>query len=315
MDKALIILSDNNKGKFISKGFSSAFKELSYFVYEKKVYDLNLSEIESIKPNIIFIFWTDMTQKESLIEFFDICKINDTDIIHCAELISDIPSRYLNIKNNYIFTQDSKKKAYRYVPCVNMKQYRQKFNGYKYNITFSGNPSYIEREKILSSLVYNFGRINIFCRSYDFYKSVDDIQKSGFLNDKYIELYKESYKGYVEKTEELSEIYSSSKINIDLKNINEKFMNYRCLEILSSGGFLIAPYNKRIIKYLENGIEFETYNSEYDLIDKINFYLKNLNIANLISEKGRKSAASNFSYYDRLKNMLKVIYGKDTCNR
>ena len=39
MDKVLVILSDNNKGKFISKGFSSSFKELSYFVYEKKIYD------------------------------------------------------------------------------------------------------------------------------------------------------------------------------------------------------------------------------------------------------------------------------------
>ena len=57
MDKVLVILSDNNKGKFISKGFASAFKDLSYFVYEKKIYDLNVEEIKKISPKIIFIFW------------------------------------------------------------------------------------------------------------------------------------------------------------------------------------------------------------------------------------------------------------------
>lgn len=315
MEKTLIILSDNNKGKFISKGFSDAFKELSYFVYEKKVYDINIEEINKIAPEIIFIFWTDMTQKEIIIDFLKNYQNKNTVIINCAELKNEIPASVLKKKNSHLFTTDAKKKQSKYIQCINPRAYKTKFQNYKYTITFSGNPSYPNREKILSDLIKTYGIINIFSRSYDFYKSVDEIYKNKLLDDNYMELYRKSYKGYVENPKELSQIYSSSKINIDMENENTKEINYRCLEIMASGGFLIAPYNDKIIKYFENGIEFETYNSTVDLIDKIDFYLKNLNIAQLIQEKGRKNIVNNFSFYDRLKVMLKVVYGKDISNR
>ena len=56
MDKVLVIIPDNNKGKNIAKGYISAFKDLNYFVIEKKIYDLSLDEVNLIKPDIIFVF-------------------------------------------------------------------------------------------------------------------------------------------------------------------------------------------------------------------------------------------------------------------
>ena len=100
MDKVLVILSDNNKGKFISKGFSSAFKELHYFVYEKKIYDLNIQEINKISPHIVFIFWTDMTQKDVLFDFLTSYQNDTTIFIHCAELLSHINSDFFDKENN-----------------------------------------------------------------------------------------------------------------------------------------------------------------------------------------------------------------------
>jgi len=314
MDKALVILSDNNKGKFTAKGFSAAFKELSYFVFEKKIYDLNLMEVSKISPDIIFIFWSDMTEKESLEKFIDEYKNDNTIFIHCAEFIADIPSEYEKHKSHYVFTSDSRIKKSRYQVSVNPYDYKTKFQGYNYNITFSGNPSYKNREIILSSLVKNFGPVNIFARSYDFYKSVDDMYKYRLLDEYYMELYRSSYKGYVDSTLELAKIYSSSKINIDMENESPKDINYRCLEIMASGGFLIAPYNKNIIKTFEDGKEFETYLNVEDLADKINFYLKNLNISQLIALNGKRAVVGNCSFNDRLKSMLKVIYGKDISN-
>ena len=315
MDKVLVILSDNNKGKFISKGFSSAFKELHYFVYEKKIYDLNINEIHKISPNIVFVLWTDMTQLDVLLEFLHSYENTNTIFIHCAELSSQISEEFLCKDNHFVFTSDSKNKKFKFLSSIQAKDYKTKFKGYNYNITFAGNPASKSREIILSKLVYNFGPINIFCRSYDFYKSVDDIQKNNLLDDYMLELYKSSYKGYVESQKELSKIYASSKINIDIENETPKDINYRFLEVLVSGGFLIAPYNKKIIKYFDDGKEFETYSNDYELVDKINFYLKNLNIAQLISSNGKKNAVSNHSFYDRLKSMLKVIYGKNISNR
>lgn len=315
MEKVLVVLSDNNKGKFISKGFSEAFRGLAYFVIEKKIYDLNIEEVKRIYPHIIFLFWSDMTQKDVLEKFLLEYQNSDIQYIHCAELNSEIPDCYKKLENHYIFTTDSKTKKHLFKASINPKDYKTRFNGYKYSITFSGNPAYKNREEILAKLISNFGPINIYCRSFDFYKSVEDISNNKLLDKYMLELYKSSYKGYVETGKELSEIYVSSKINIDIENENKKNINYRCLEIMASGGFLIAPYNKILIKSFEDGKELETYKSADELIDKIGFYIKNLNIAQLIADKGKKNTVSNNSFYDRLKSMLKVIYGKDFSNR
>ena len=315
MDKALVIIPENNKGKYISKGYSKAFRELSYFVIEKKIYDINIEEINKILPDIIFIFWTGLTEKDSIKNLKENYTNEKTVYIHCSEYLSEIPKEYKNIKNNYIFTTDSKTKKKKLYPAISHQDYKTKFNGYKYNITFAGNPAYKNREEILSKLIYNFGPINIFCRSFDFYKSVDEIYENKLLDEYFMELYKQSYKGYVNSQKELSSIYSSTKINIDIDNKYPKNINYRCLEILSAGGFIIMQRNEDIIKYFEDGKEIETYTNADDLTDKINFYLNNLNIAQMIAVKGRRNAASNFSYNDRLKGILKVIYGKNFSSR
>ncbi len=315
MEKVLIIIPDNNKGKFISKGYSSAFKELKYFVIEKKIYDLNIEEIKKINPNIIFIFWSGITQKEIISRFFESYDSSDTVFIHVSETDNDIPKIYNKKPRNYLCSLKSSKKDLKYVPSVLIKDYKTRFNGYKYTLTFAGNPATDIREKILSYLIYNYGNLNIFCRSYDFYKSVDEIKEKQLLDYEYLDIYRKSYRGYVESAKDLSEIYSSSKINIDLISTNNKKINYRCFEILASGGFLISPYNDEIIKYFDLGMDFETYTNCEELTDKIDFYLKNLNLASLIADRGRKNVINNYSYYDRLKKILKVIYGKNIGNR
>lgn len=315
MDKVLVIIPDNNKGKFIAKGFSSAFRDFSYFVVEKKIYDLNVEEINKISPNIIFTFWSNIKQGNELLDFFDSYKNSETTYINCAENLSDIPENIQKLMNCHCFSYDNKKKKYRILPCVYPKDYKRKFTGYRYLITFSGNPAYENREKILAKLIYNFGIINIFCRSYDFYKSVDDMYRNNLLDEEYIHLYRDSYRGYVESPKELSYIYSNSKVNIDMVHNDSNSVNYRCMEILASGGFLISPYSELLVKTFDDGKEIETYKNDTELVDKINFYLNNSNLAQLIASKGKKNVVSNHSFYDRLKVMLKEIYGKDSCNR
>ncbi len=313
MEKVVIIIPENNKEKFISKGFSFAFKELAYFVIEKKICDLNFEEMNKILPNIIFVFWGKNFQEENLINFFKLYNKKGTVIIHCAELIKNIPSFIKENKHTYIFTLESKKN--KYFHCINPSDYKSNFQGYKYSLTFCGNPAISCREKILADLVYNYGRINIFSRSYDFFKSLEDIRKNNLLSSDYIDLYRDSYIGHVNSTQELAQIYASSAINLDLENDNKNVFNFRCLQILASGGFLIAPDSKNLEKYFEVGSDLETFSSSEDLIDKINFYIKNLNIAQLIIEHGRKNVINNYYVYDKLKKMLKVIYGKNSCSR
>lgn len=313
MDKVLVILPHNNKGKYISKGYSNAFKELSFFVTEKKIFDLSIEEVKHISPNIIFCFWSDMKDNEDVCKFFKSYDNEETVIISCAELDEDIPA-FMHRKS-CCFSSNDKHKKHKTIIGINSKDYKEKFRGFNYSITFTGNPAYENREKLLASIISNFGPINIFCRSYDFYKSVDEMYSKKLLNDYFLELYRASYKGYVENQNELAKIFVSSKINIDMQNPNKKDINYRFLEILASGGFLLSPYNELTSVYFEEGKEFEIYTNSDDLIDKINFYMKNVNLAQLIAAKGKKNVVSNHSFYDRLKSILKVIYGKNFSNR
>lgn len=312
MDKALVIIPDNNKGKYIAKGYISAFKDLGYFVIEKKIYDLSLDEVNIIKPDIIYTFWSEMLNNDILIDFFKKYAGN-SEIISCAELSDDIPS--FMKKKSHCFCPNSKDKKHKLILGINSKDYKEKFRGFKYSITFAGNPASDDREKLLSKIILNFGPINIFCRSFDFYKSFDEISSKNLLDEYHLELYRASYQGYVENPKELAKIFSSSKVNIDMKNPNNKDLNYRFLEILASGGFLLSPKNDVTSFYFEDGKEFDSYTNEVDLLDKIDFYLKNVNIAQLIASKGRKNVVSNHSFYDRLKSMLKVVYGKDFSSR
>lgn len=309
MERVLIILSDNNKGRFIAKGYSDAFKNLSYFVYERKIKDLNTDEIKNLNCDIIFIFWSDLHQKEDVVNVLNEIENEKCITINCAERKDDILGVILNKKNSFNFHPRNDK--YDYIPGVNPSAYKAKFDKYKYSISFSGNPAQHNREVTLSKLIYKFGSLNIFCRSFDFYKSLDEISQKKLLDNDFIELYKNSYRGYAESSKELSEIYCSSEINIDLKNENKDVLNYRIFEISASGGFLLTPFSQDSTKYFENGKEIETYVSDSDLIDKIEFYKKNLNLAQMIALNSRKNTASNHTFDDRLKVILKAIYGKN----
>lgn len=313
MEKVLVILPDNNKGKYISKGYAAAFKDFSYFVIERKIYDLDVADILKISPSIIFCFWCDIKNNDILEDFYQKINIKNCVLINCAELMNDIPE-FLR-KKSYCFSADGKGKKNKVLLGINAKDYKIKFRGYNRLITFAGNPAYESREKLLAHLIYNFGRINIFCRSYDFYKSLDEIAGAKLLKGEYLDLYKNSYCGYVENRKELAAVYSGSKINIDMEHPGKQSINYRFFEVLASGGFVISPNFSETAFNFEEGKEYESYSSAVDLVDKINFYLNNSDISQSIALRGRRNAASNHSFHDRLKKVLKVVYGKDFSDR
>ncbi len=311
MKKVLVIIPEDNKGKYIAKGFSSAFKDLGFFVIEKKIYDLFLDEVYKIKPDCIFYFWSNNSQNTAVLDFYKDLNIENIKLINFAEMSENIPKELRKKTLSYCFSQDEKVKKNKILLGINGKDYKSKFSGYKYSITFAGNPAYEYRERLLASIIYNFGELNIFCRSYDFYKSAEEMYKLNLLPDRYIDIYRSAYRGYVDSQKELAEIYSSSKINIDMLNTEKLSANYRCFEILASGGFMLAPKTAQTDYLFDYGKDFDFYTSQVELIDKIKFYLNNLNIAQLIALNGRKNVLSNHSFYDRLKSILRSVYGKD----
>ena len=137
MDKVYIITPDNNKGKYITNGYASAFKELSYFVMERKICDLNIDELQKFNPNIIFCFWSDIKQNEVITEFLKQNTNSNIIYIHFAEKKEDIPNYFYKKEAHHCFYTDSKSKKNMLLPCIKAKDYKTKFSGYRYSITFA----------------------------------------------------------------------------------------------------------------------------------------------------------------------------------
>jgi hypothetical protein len=91
---------------------------------------------------------------------------------------------------------------------------------------------------------------------------------------------------------EYFEILSGSKISINFSGSVGKVsqLKGRVWEILLSGSMLLEDSNTQINQYFTNNIHFVSFNSEIDLISKINFYLENEELRKAIARRGQKRA-------------------------
>ena len=93
----------------------------------------------------------------------------------------------------------------------------------------------------------------------------------------------------------LSAIYDSS-INLALEGKGE--FTFRHLEILASCSFMLCQNSINELELplpLVDGIHFVTFESKEDLVEKINFYLKNKSLRNEIALNGRKALEEYYS--------------------
>ena len=93
----------------------------------------------------------------------------------------------------------------------------------------------------------------------------------------------------------LSAIYDSS-INLALEGKGE--FTFRHLEILATSSFMLCQNSINELELplpLVDGKHFVTFESNEDLIEKINFYLKNKGLRNEIALNGRKALEEHYS--------------------
>lgn len=177
---------------------------------------------------------------------------------------------------------------------------------YKYAITFVGRPLTDIRQEILCELIKVFkNKLCIFSYEKHFLQSIEEIKEKKLLDEEDLEIYSKCWKGFVENEEELAQIYSSSKINLNINLQGKSSINYRVFEVLASGGFLLTDEREDLSEYFEVSKHLETYKDTKDLIDKIDFYLKNLNIAQRIAQLGKFEVINNHNFSARARMILK----------
>lgn len=122
------------------------------------------------------------------------------------------------------------------------------------------------------------------------------------------ELDKVDFKGYVNYDTEMPLVFAQSKINLNitLRSILSA-IPLRCVDIMGAGGFLLSNYQPELAEYFENGKEMVMYESQEDLMDKIDYYLSHEEEREEIARRGKLKIEKEFSYEKKLPEIFQYI--------
>lgn len=105
------------------------------------------------------------------------------------------------------------------------------------------------------------------------------------------------------------QLLKDSKISINFsQSVNGTHqIKLRVWEILLSGCLLLEQKNSETEKYFVDGLHYVGFDSELDLINKLNFYLKNQSLLSQIATNGQQHALSLVRKHDFEKYLLSYV--------
>ena len=147
----------------------------------------------------------------------------------------------------------------------------------------------IERKEQLSMVASKYG--------LDLYTHNKETKIEGCINHGPVDFY--DWAPYVFKSSKIN-------LNISLRSIING-IPLRCFDIMGSGGFLLSNFQQDFLNHFTPDEDFVYYESEKDLMDKIDYYLKNDLERKEIAENGFKKIEAEHTYIHRAKEMLSYI--------
>ena len=109
---------------------------------------------------------------------------------------------------------------------------------------------------------------------------------------------------------EMPLVFKKSRINlnISLRSIKSG-IPLRAFDIMGSGGFLLSNYQEDFLENFTPGVDFEYYEIERDLLQKIEYYLTHEEERLAIAKNGHDQVAAAHTYRDRVREMLAGLPG------
>jgi spore maturation protein CgeB len=106
---------------------------------------------------------------------------------------------------------------------------------------------------------------------------------------------------------DMVKMYSRSKINLGFSSCGETYktqerlvqIRLRDFEVPMSGGFYMVEYLEELEEYFEIGAEIVCYTSQEDLLDKVNYYLKNDSERERIRRAGHERCLRDHTWQKR----------------
>lgn len=132
-----------------------------------------------------------------------------------------------------------------------------------------------------------------------------------FTGDKNFSSEGVSNKGKIDYYDEMPYVFKGSDINLNitLRSI-QKGIPLRCMDIMGCGGFLLTNYQEDLLNFFIPGEDFVYYESRQDLMNKVEYYLKNSAERKEIAKNGYEKIKNYHGYGNRLKYILDIVNGK-----
>ncbi|MCM1252803.1 MAG: DUF3880 domain-containing protein [Clostridium sp.] len=116
-------------------------------------------------------------------------------------------------------------------------------------------------------------------------------------------------KGGANTLTQMPKIFHAGKINLNITmRPIETGLSLRIWDVLGCGGFLISNYQAEIPEYFEIGKDLDVYESESDLMAKVDYYLTHDAQRMEIAISGYEKVAKYHTYEIRLTEMLRMLY-------
>lgn len=118
---------------------------------------------------------------------------------------------------------------------------------------------------------------------------------------------KVNHRGIADTSTAMPKIFKCSKINLNTTNRAIKSgIPLRIFDIMGCGGFVLSNYQPEIPEYFTPDEDIVIYESIGDMLDKIDFYLRNDDVRNRIAQNGYEKVKTLHSFDIRLKQMLET---------
>jgi len=192
--------------------------------------------------------------------------------------------------------------------AANPNVYTKKDLPYMYDVSFVGTAFGHRHEETIPNLLNN----NINVRVWgDFWR---DEERLGYIADKRID----SIGGSKVPIPYMVDIFNKTKINLcfsigfhidHFRGYAPRTMKLRHFEITASGGFMLTDWNNdyELEEFFKPGVEVETYDTEEELVDKIQYYLKHEEEREKIAQAGYERCIKEHTWENRFNDIFKKM--------
>ena len=311
MVKFLVALPKDSRKRMIMQGFSSALKICGILSVERNVENIQPKEMEQLRITSILFCDYDLFSNEDILGYLKEKKSIYQLINYFLQKPDD--NDFNNILKTFcpnIFMWDSSYldtfEKSTYLPlAINPDLYEPDFVQPKINISFAQAPLGDNIQSILASLSKLYRtKLLIYSNENSFLAGANEMREKKLLSQSEFEVFLKSYAGKINSVSHLAKIYSRSLINLNITQNGENALNSPVFEITGSCAFLLTDWQNDLPLFFNIGKEIETYKNEVDLVDKIDFYFKNPEIAHKIALAGYEKTLSKHTFIDRARTLL-----------